>query len=387
MPEVEVVDPVQEVAVARRTRRFAESEQRARYREKIRRGGTLSWPDAGDGVALQPADRRVLAALPRYGLLSFRQLQYWFYGGNMQLTSKRMRALRECGLVHMSPHEGWVGKVFWATSQTVALQSDALIPVSAPASPVGERVLHRLAVNEVLLTYESKGRRVLTEREIRAVEQGSRIDASRVAATLGTSVTPIREGGREFWFRSAVSLPDGVVVTDDGLRAVEVEMTVKDRSRMFRILRGYRDESPFEQTYYFCTPDVKLAFEGWWSGEGVWQDGWLQELSMVRPVGVEWSETNYRECPIRVFALNPVDEGVAWQLDMRAAPPMRWIRRREWKRLRTIWETHPSAGEGRDKMPFLRWWLTVWPELESRQRAEASRLYRAGSGQQAASKR
>lgn len=338
---------------------------------------------------LTAEDQRFLAALPRYGVMSWRQAKHFFYGSEHR-TAMRLSALRDAGLVKQSPHEGWAGKVLWATSTTAQLvRESAAVPLPArvAAAKAGDRLLHRLAVTDVGLRYEAAGRTVLTEREVRACEQGD-VDAGEVADRLGAQPRSMFDfRGRQRYFVTplgaddSVSIPDLVVVTDAGrVRAIEVELAVKDRTRAHRLLRGYTTSSPFHEVLYFTTPDVHMAMCGWWPPAGDrWRDGWLQELRLL-PAGVPWleqSRTDRLDCPVKVESLQPEDPGVAWQLDMRVTPAHMWATKREWSQLRQLWSTHDSAVlEDGTRMAFALWWRSIYPQIKADREAELRERYR-----------
>lgn len=386
MPERSVVDVRGVEPVTFRQRQRA---ARQRFAQRRRGGGPPRWPGEGDGIALTPADQRLLAALPRYGVMSWRQAQRFFYGTEHR-TAMRLSALRDAGLVDQSPHEGWAGKVLWATATTAQLvRAEAVVPLPATvtAAKAGDRLLHRLAVTDVGLKYEETGRTVLTEREVRACEQGD-VDPGQVADRLGADPQPVYDfKGRRRYFVTPVStddsvmIPDLVVVHDGGrLRAVEVELAVKERARVHRLLRGYASHSPFAEVQYFTTPDVRMAMCGWWPASGgPWRQGWLHELGLVSPQ-VPW-EQQPREvlegCPVKVAALSPEDRGVAWRLDMRVTPEHMWVTKREWGQLRQLWATHDSAKQpDGSRIEFTVWWASVYPKVKAQEAAHLREQYR-----------
>lgn len=349
------------------------------------------WPGRDDGVMLSDADRAVLFALPRYGVLSWQQVCRHFYGGDEARTAQRLMRLRDLGLVEQSAHEGWPGMVLWASSTAVALVNrEARVPLAAGAAPsMSANLLHRLAVNDVALKYEANGATVLTEREVRAVEQGDR-SAADLAAQIGSPGRPVLDGkGRARYFatplevaESSVYLPDLVVVTASKLIAVEIELTVKERSRGFKIMRGYHRETPFTDVYYMCTPEVQMALTGFWTGGGqVWRDGWLQELAML-PRNTPYAHltpAQRRQSRVQVWPLAVDDEAILWKLDMREVSPMQWLSKRDWRALRAVWDAHSSAAlaDG-SRMPFVAWWRQMWPMVKVEQQAYAKTLWTDG---------
>lgn len=320
-------------------------------------------------MQLTVADRRFLVALARYGVMSWQQACRWFYKGKENLTSIRVNALIEVGYVVKSPYE-WAGTVLWCTRAGGAVAADlaAVIPLERP--PKGaptERLLHRLAVVDVGLNFEASGITVLAEREIRACEQGTRIDAAVVAATLGITTQPVFDiKGRRRWFavpdlmKDTMHLPDLVLVRDGRMRAVEVEVTVKEPSRAINILRGYAAHRVFDKVIYFATGDVQVNLQGYLGEHRDWQPGWLHKAGLLSA----GPPSNTPDPYVQVYPLAPTDEAVSWRLDLRQVPQDMWISKVEWRRLRAVWAEHPSAKTRSGTVPFLTWWRKVYPDLQ-----------------------
>ena len=364
-PDVDVADvdmlPPTAAAEARRSRRRYASEVRSRDPRV---------PTIGDGFRLTVDDRRLLVSLARYGVLSWSQICRWFYVGAERRTSVRLGRLLEAGLVVKSSYE-WAGSVWWLSREGTQLAADLseAVPLTKPLKgPPTERLLHRLAVADVGLRYESAGVSVLTEREVRACEQGTRTSAGEVAARLGVKGRPwIDVGGRERWFvvaepgaEGSIHLPDLVLVAAGQRRAVEVELTPKEKIRAVKILRGYAWQADvFNSVQYLVTPSVKLAMEGY-RQEDRWVHGTLWAAGLMD--GPKPGKGNMR---LVVEALEPTDESVGWRLDMRHVPEGMWVTKAEWKRLRAIWREHPTAVSPAGQVPFLTWWRQVYPEVKA----------------------
>lgn len=390
MPEKRVAavlaDPL--AVGAPRGRRQLERERRvAGARRRARGGGgVVDGPGRGEGLVLTGDDMRLLELLPRYGVLTWRQIQRSVYGTQYR-TAMRISKLVEAGFVRKSQHEGWTGRVLWASQSGVTLVRDRLrVPLSAPAGPPQEQLLHRLLVNDLGLEYEARGATTLTEREVRAAEQSPRVDPGQVVAGLGVPVRSVPSAvdeARSHYLCTAVTVtggrahfPDLVVATKDGLRAIEVELVVKEWSRISQILRSYQKASPFAQVFYFATPDVLKAFMGWWEevdGRSRWHNGWLQRLQMMPanvPIGLPSTMPDLQEaweqCPIRLFPLNPMTEDVRYRLDMRMVSATDWMDKKTWLQIQAIWQDHASSLlPSGDRVPFYLWVRHQWPQVRA----------------------
>lgn len=283
----------------------------------------------------------------------------------------------ESGYVVRSPHEGWPGVVYWLARPGVTVASRlswiGLDRLETPGS--AERLLHRLAVADVGLRFEQTGATVLTEREVRAMEQGaaSRVDASQVASQLGVAPPVVADwNNRRRWFAppvpgtQSIHLPDLVAVNAGRMRAVEVELSLKEKDRGVRILRAYTNSRLFDQVQYHTTGMVRVAMEGWRADDGVLQAGWLHEVGVLARDEHQTTPASY----VRVVDLDPSDEALQYRLDTRQVPEHLWVTKREWAMLRSVWAEHPSAAlPGVDaagqplRIPFLTWWRQVYPGL------------------------
>lgn len=346
------------------------------------------WPGRSDGIYLTHADRAVLFALPRYGMLTWQQIARHFYDGNVEKCARRLLRLRDCGLIQQNPHAGWPGVLVFPTATTYTLTNkEAMIPLTpSTASVMGATLPHLMAVNDVALQYEAKGAkgvRVLTEREIRAIEQGDK-DASEIAAQIGSPGRPVTDGqGVTRYFCTPIDvsggqvyLPDIVVVTDDRLISVEIELNAKEGSRARKILRGYAQSSPFTDVYYMTTPSVKQAMCGYWADRGQrWTDGWLQQLRIL-PQNTPYNQLEPAEksrSKIKVYPLKVADESLRWYFDMVESGQQPWLTKSQWRMLRGTWAQHQSAllANGQ-RMPFVQWWKHIWPAVRKDAAARAA---------------
>lgn len=314
-------------------------------------------------------------ALARYGVLTFRQMRDRFYGGQQRTALRRLERLRDVGWVRSSRDDGWAGVVVWLTPAGVSVVSDQLrIPVSAPRSHPGERLLHALCIADVGLRFESRGVEVFTEREVRSLEAkpdgNESLFASLGIPDVGETdgdgrtrrlVVPVGSSGR-------VHYPDLVTRTPSGLTAVEVEVTPKSPHRLNEVLRAFSASRVFTQVLYFATDQVQSQLVGTVSTiTGEWLDGALQTLQMAPPG--EWADNP--ESRYRVTRLNPSDEGASYRLDMRQAGDGMWVPKREWRVLRDQWRNDQDVGKPAG-VPFLKWWHDVAvPAQQDRERKAA----------------
>ncbi|KRF18757.1 hypothetical protein ASG90_02335 [Nocardioides sp. Soil797] len=327
-------------------------------------------PQHGDGWRIQPADEALLTDLTRYGTMTFRQARQRFYGGVERTTDRRIGYLRKAGLLAVSRDHEWAGRLLLGTSTGHTLIRDNLtVPLSASVRDPGERLLHKLAVTDAGMRFEQRGEVVLTERELRTAEGTSDVRET-LAATLGVPLRSSRDGrgiDRRFCVpvgsRGAVHYPDLIVVTPEGLVAVEVEIAVKTMSKLREILRGYRDSGIFNQVVYFTTARVGALLHGWRDDDGDWAPGVLQQVALL-PDG----PPNYGpESRVRVRPCHPRDPGVAYQLDKRQIPRSWHVDRSEWRLLRDGWAADSDLGKAAG-VPFLRWWRDI--EIPRRQATE-----------------
>ena len=248
------------------------------------------------------------------------------------------------------------------------------VPLSAPRSHPGERLLHALCIADVGLRYEARGVEVFTEREVRFLE-GAPVENQSLFASLGIPdpvdvdgagihrrmVVPIGSKGR-------VHYPDLVMRTKGGLVAVEVEVTVKTPYRMRELLRGMAASRVFAQYVYVGTDQVISQLVGTVSSTtGEWVDGLFQDVRLGPPG--EWD--NAPNSRYRVQRLTVSDTGAAYRLDMRQVGDGMWVPKREWTRLREHWAADGDMGRPA-KVPFLRWWHDVYVPLTQERNREAA---------------
>lgn len=322
-------------------------------------------PQHGDGWRLKATDEALLTDLSRYGVMTYRQASRQFYGSVERTTVRRIGYLRDAGLLTVSRDEEWAGRVLVATSTGHnMIRADLPVPVRADTRWPGERLLHRLAVTDAGHLFERRGDTLLTERELRTAE-GSRDAREALAAALETTVgkplATARDGravDRRFCVptgaEGAVHYPDLIVASPHGLVAIEVEVTTKERSRLRKILRGYRDARLFHQVIYLATPQVGALLHGHRTSDHEWAPGVLQQVSLLPDGPPTYGPENY----VRVQPFLPKDPGVAFRLDMRQVPASWRIDRVEWIELRAKWEADEDLGKAA-KVPFLRWWRDV----------------------------
>lgn len=329
---------------------------------RVRAGGVPRGPQRGDGWRMTAADERLLMAATRFGAMTWRQASAQFYGGKERNSVYRIGYLRESGLLRQSRSDEWAGRVLMPSAAgTTLIRDDLSVPIAAPQQHPGERLLHRLAVTDCGFRFEGRGDRVITERELRTSEARAGL-ARQVAASLDIDgLRSVRDGrGIDRWFcapigpSGSVHYPDLVLPTEDGLVAVEVEVTNKPAHRLREILRGFRDAGIFRQVIYFATAPVAMLLHGYRDPEGGWAPGVLQQLHLLPDGPPEYGP----DSKVRVQPLAARDEGVAYRLDMRQVPDTWWVEKSEWRDLRAAWAEDAEMGRP-VKVPFLRWWRDV----------------------------
>lgn len=315
----------------------------------------------GDGWQLTVADEAALASMTRYSVVSWRQLSAACYRGVTRTTHRRLGYLREQGMVQVSRNDEWAGRVYMVLPAGVRTVRDSLrMPLSAPQQHPGERLLHRLAVTDAGLRFEELGRTVLTEREVRTAE-ASRADARALASSLGVPFRSIRDGANiERYFavpigaEGRVHFPDLVMASPQGLIAVEVEVSLKERPRMRQIIRGYRDSGLYHQVLYLTTTSVATLLTGYRGPDNEWSGGVLHELQLIPP-GPPRPVSQTVQDRVRVLEFQPRDPGVLYRLDMRQLPQAWWVPKSRWEELRELWMADEAMGKAAG-VPFLRWW-------------------------------
>ena len=332
----------------RRTRRQGAAHSRARGA-----GGAR-----GDGWERTAEDERMLAAATRYGVMTQRQAAEHLWSGQIETARKRIRYMREAGLIRSSDEARWAGPVVWPTQAGARV---AGLSLRAPEWP-GERLLHRLAVVDVGLAFEASGARVVTERELRKAEGDSAQEAMRLVAGLGVeSHRPAVDGrGRERYLcvplgtGGQVHYPDLVVAQRGGLTAIEVEITSKTPTQWKQILRAYQGAPrTFRQVVYMATEPIADRLRGRWNpSAGEWSDGIAQQVGLLPPGPVQ----DHARLPLRVRAVPARDPGVLYQLHMRQVPDTWRVPMREWKELYESWQAQQAPGAQEHERGFLEWW-------------------------------
>lgn len=115
-------------------------------------------------------------------------------------------------------------------------------------SPGGFEHAVELARVAAVLEPALPGWRLLTDRELRAVEQDGELTASVKVGEVGA--------------RSLLHRPDVALVGPTGRTvAVEVELSIKARARLQQICRGYARARHVDRVYYLATRPVGRAVE------------------------------------------------------------------------------------------------------------------------------
>ncbi|MHB1949749.1 MAG: replication-relaxation family protein, partial [Gammaproteobacteria bacterium] len=56
-------------------------------------------------------------------------------------------------------------------------------------------------------------------------------------------------------------IPDGILVHQDGKQiAIEIELTLKAKDRMERLLKNYGTRFEYKEIWYFCAPHIMSIF-------------------------------------------------------------------------------------------------------------------------------
>ncbi len=325
--------------------------------------GPTSGTKKGDGWWRSDADERVLDFAARFGGLSLRQVSRGFYRRVYATARERVRFMVEAGLLDRADNLRWAGPVVWPTATGMHAIESSLRP---PGMPSDERMLHRLLVadNALRLT-TSMGAPVVSEREIRSMEGETATSeaAEKRIGELGVDgVSPsVDASGRDRWWSVPIAggdrqhWPDFVLATPRRLIAVEVEIALKDASRMNAIVRAYRDayqRGHLGQVLWLVTPDVRTALEGYRMLDGQWSDGVLQRFGML-PAGQapDWSQ---KGLPMVVRGIDAHDEGLQYALDQRVLPPAVRCSQPRWRRWRKVWQQEAPEVE-----------FTHWARVES----------------------
>lgn len=212
----------------------------------------LSWNGVGlpPGMRLTPGDLSVLDVLTRYGVASHEMIQTHVYGDVPRTTTRRLSYLQDTGLITPNREREHVhGRLYAATTRATRMVYEngwTLTHLSPYTIPTSGDLTHRLALTDVGIQYEEQGFPVVTEREIRAAERMSSLDASRelaerVGVTRPARTSPPGERPHVLAIPTPHGLhyPDMVIGAEDGGWAVEVELTAKDDSRVRQTLSAY----------------------------------------------------------------------------------------------------------------------------------------------------
>ena len=177
----------------------------------------------GHGWRRGERDEQLLQFATLHGMILLRQAAKWFYGGNEDLAFRRVVKMEQAGLVNRdSGVAEWAGTV---VTPTTAGQKVGLLELPGPferlaqrALSVPDNLLHAALVADQVLVQQSKGYRVLTERQIRLLDKHD--DAAEVRAFLESQGVRFSSSEMEAGVRPGVVFrqrrtgegPDDVVV-------------------------------------------------------------------------------------------------------------------------------------------------------------------------------
>jgi hypothetical protein len=163
-------------------------------------------------------DLEVLEFVARFGVIPRAVVAEWAETGRA-VTAARERRLRLAGLVEVLPGVGTAGRQVRCTRDGLraVFRGELPVPRFSPGT-----VRHTAVVARVAVQLEREGHRVLSEREIFALERaaGKRIFSAAITE-------------RRF------HRPDLIVPANSG-EAIEVELTAKAAPRLDGILRAWR---------------------------------------------------------------------------------------------------------------------------------------------------
>lgn len=343
------------------TEHYIAKRKRQKHAMRMRSGKGPAAPQQGDGWRLTPADRRLLMALARHGAMTWQQASTHFYGGVQRTAIRRIGYLREAGLIGQWRADEGTGNILYGKpAGHNEVRDDLWIRIEKPSARPRERLLHRLAMTDAALNFEARGHQVLTEREILIAEHQPGL-AERVVASLGVPARSAPDGNGIYrWFAVPIGAdaklhyPDLVLVTPDGLVAIEVEITPKSASRTRQILRGYKAAGMFKQVVYLATAEIGAMLHGWRNPDGGWSPGLLHEVGLL-PDGPPQYDDQSR---VRVLPCTPSDPGVAYRLDLKQVDDQWFIPRTEWSELRAKWEADTEVGKTAGTQ-FVKWWIDI----------------------------
>ncbi|WP_040742256.1 hypothetical protein [Nocardia tenerifensis] len=317
------------------------------------------------GWRRSPADEQLLDFAARFGALTVRHAAKYCYRGVFETARRRVAFMAGAGLLERSDNLAWAGTVVYPTMAGLTAIRTPGHPELRFRVPGEERMLHRLLVAETALAMLARGAargfEVVSERQFRALER-ARDDgesAHRYAELVGVRTTARTPGeqvvhpsfddtGRPRWWAipldngQALHWPDFVVVGGGLLRAVEVEITPKERWRLHAVLRGYRTAircGHIDQVLWCVTPDVQMQLEGARGPDG-WIDGLLQEMGLLPPGPPDWT---VKGRPMVVRPIAAVDEGLVYALSQRVLVASMRSSYRQWRQWRRVWENSGTA--------------------------------------------
>lgn len=408
------------------------TEHRAARERRRRSRGERSGLTRGDGWRRDGRDMELLGFLSRFTVISVRQAARFFYDGSWETARQRIRKMVEGGLLERDNSMPWAGPVVWPTLDGQRTVLGAAHPLSTGVRPKASQMLHRLLITEQAAALVTSGREVFSEREIRMFETrgpgelSDWLSARGVVAGDGSApgVVPtvydetLDSSGamarRERWLacvttpagstRRVLRYPDLIEVTDDGeLRAIEIELSDKEMSRLRGYVDGYRDAGPFMVTgddgqpqvryrqfryvRWLCSPSVRRQLVGHRGGVhpvtgapalgvirssyGDQNNPYVGDTSSVyqrrvrnkqtgqaATVPVEFDRDGVAQGRPMSGELIPVpdDDGIAWRLTQLFMPDRMYCSLGEWGRWRDLWlEDLPEFGREPDELPFHQW--------------------------------
>lgn len=330
--------------------------------------GTSAGVERGSGWIRMPEDERVLDVAGRFGGMMQSHARDLIYRASQVTTRQRVTFMVDSGLLRRTDNLRWAGTVIWPTQagMEVAGLDEQPAALAAPSLPSDERMIHRSLTCDVFLTSTTAFSSMLTEREFRSLE--SMPDASTaalVASQMGLRCRPSVEAtGRERWFafplRGGPELhwPDLIGVVNGMLYPIEIEVSVKRKDRMRKVLSAYyqaftRDHA--EKALWFVTPAVRASLEGFHRPDGTWVDGLLAHAQLAPKGRRAVADDGF---PITLRDLEPVDEGLRYTIDQKVLPSAARSSYRRWKLARSQWTFEQrEATQAGNPFPatFIEW--------------------------------
>lgn len=186
-------------------------------------------------------DLEVLEFIARFGLIPRGAVAAWA-GTARSVTLARERRLREAGLIAV--HRGFAANVPLLSATRVGLRACGRGELR-PARPAPAAIAHDAVVAQLAAALERRGERLLSEREILALE---RAEGRRL---LSAALTGGRFHRADLLRLDADSAP---------LEAIEVELSTKGAARLDELLRAWRlavAERRVTHVIYYCTPRTR----------------------------------------------------------------------------------------------------------------------------------